>query len=336
MIDRAVLAFDDVVQRLRAAAEDTRLRILALLTDGELTVSELTDILRQSQPRVSRHLKLLAESGLIARTREGAWAFFRLADDPAAHRLVGEALSLIRADDPMLSRDRARRQEVRATRAAAAQDFFRRIAPDWDRVRRLHVDEALVDQAVQAALAGRKVRTLLDLGTGTGRILQLFGPSLDRGLGIDLSPAMLSVARANLDRAGLTNCTVRQGDIFDLALGADRFDAVIVHQVLHFLEDGAKAIREAAVPLKPGGRLVVIDFAPHEQEFLRETQAHRRLGFARETIEGWLLAAGLDPVGFQLLDPPADAPEGLAVSIWTAADRRMPVSEPVPFAQEVA
>jgi ubiquinone/menaquinone biosynthesis C-methylase UbiE/DNA-binding transcriptional ArsR family regulator len=327
-------AFDDLVNRLRAAAEDTRLRVLALLVEGDLSVSDLTDILRQSQPRVSRHLKLLAESGLIDRTREGSWAFFRLTDDPAARALVESLTGALRRDDPVLRRDRDRLTEVRAARAQAAQDFFRRIAPDWDRLRRLHVDEAEVDKAVAEALAGHGVRSLLDLGTGTGRILQMFGPGLDRGLGIDLSPAMLAVARSNLQRAGLPHCSVRQGDIFDLALGPDQFDAVIVHQVLHFLEDGGRAIREAARPLKPGGRLVVVDFAPHDLEFLRETQAHRRLGFSRETVDAWLSAAGLDPVGFVRLDPPVEAPQGLAVSVWTAADRRQSVV--FPSVQEVA
>jgi ubiquinone/menaquinone biosynthesis C-methylase UbiE/DNA-binding transcriptional ArsR family regulator len=319
-------AFDDLVSRLRATAEETRLRILGLLAEGELSVSDLTEILRQSQPRVSRHLKLLVESGLIVRTREGSWAFFSLTDVPAVRGLVDTLLAALRCDDPVLQRDRERLAEVRAARAEAAQDFFRRIAPDWDQLRRLHVDEADVDAAIQTVLSGRPVRSLLDLGTGTGRILELFGPTLERGLGIDLSPAMLAVARANLQRARLSHCSVRQGDIFDLAVEHDRHDAVIVHQVLHFLEDGARAIREAARCLRPAGRLVVVDFAPHDLEFLRETQAHRRLGFARETVEGWLAAAGLEPAGFMKLDPPPEAPQGLAVSIWTAADRRASVS----------
>ena len=168
------------------------------------------------------------------------------------------------------------------------------------------------------------MRALLDLGTGTGRMLELFGPSIERGLGVDLSPDMLSLARARLDRAGLKHCSVRQGDIYNLALPRESFDVVLVHQVLHFLEDGARAIREAARVLTPSGRLMVIDFAPHDLEFLREEHAHHRLGFAPETVSQWLEAAGLDVTLQKNI-----APEGegkIAVSLWLARDPRIQIA----------
>src|SRR5207237_516636 len=199
-------------------------------------------------------------------------------------------------DDPVIARDRERLASVRFASAAAAQAYFRAHAAEWDRIRNLHVADDAVEDAIRAALADKPFRSLLDLGTGTGRMLELFGPEIERGLGLDLSLDMLALARARLDRAGLRHCSVRQGDIYDLALPKDSFDVVIIHQVLHFLDDSARAIAEAARVLRPGGRLLVVDFAPHDFEFLRDEHAHRRLGFAPETVAQWLAAAGLDLV----------------------------------------
>src|SRR3981189_3317927 len=270
----AHLPFETLNGTLKAAGEATRLRILALLGEAELTVSDLTDILRQSQPRISRHLKLLAEAGLVERFREGSWAFFRLGERGPAEELARALVCRLDPLDTVIARDRERLASVRAARAAAAQAYFRRHAAEWDRIRKLHVADAAVEAAIHAALADKPFRSLLDLGTGTGRMLELFGPEIERGLGLDLSHDMLALARAGLDRAGLRHCSVRQGDIYDLALPKDSFDVVIIHQVLHFLDDSARAIAEAARVLRPGGRLLVIDFAPHTIEFLRGEHAH--------------------------------------------------------------
>lgn len=322
------LPFDALNGALRAAAEPTRLRILALLAETELTVTDLTEILRQSQPRISRHLKLLTEAGLIERYREGSWAFFRLPDGAANADLVRVLVRWLDADDPVVARDRERLVTVRAARAAVAQKYFAAHASEWDRIRKLHVSDAAVEAAIVAALADRPFRSLLDLGTGTGRILELFGPQIERGLGIDLSPAMLAIARTRLDRPGFRHCAVRQGDIYDLPVAKDSFDVVIIHQVLHYLDDGAGAIREAARVLRPGGRLLVVDFAPHDLEFLREEHAHRRLGFAPETVSQWMSAAGLDVALHRSLPPEAGSEGKIAVSLWLGRDPRAAVAEP--------
>jgi len=322
MTNPAHLSFDVLNAALKAAGEDTRLRVLVLLAEAELTVSDLTQILRQSQPRISRHLKLLVEAGLVERFREGAWAFFRLTERGGSAELARALIARLDASDPIALRDRERLSAVRRARAAAAQDYFRAHAAQWDRIRKLHVADEAVENAIHEALAGQPFHSLLDLGTGTGRMLELFGANIERGLGIDLSPDMLQLARARIERAGFRHCSVRQGDIYDLAVPAGTFDVVVIHQVLHFLDDGGRAIREAARVLSRSGRLLVIDFAPHDLEFLREEHAHRRLGFAPDTVAQWMSAAGLDMTLHRSLQPEPGSDGKIAVSLWLGRDTR--------------
>jgi len=323
MMTPVQLRFDELHAALKAAGEATRLRVLALIAEAELTVSDLTEILRQSQPRISRHLRLLVDAGLVERYREGNWAFFRLAERGGSATVARDLIARLDPADPVIVRDRERLAEVRAARAAAAQAYFREHAAEWDRIRRLHVADEAVEAAISAALADRPFRSLLDLGTGTGRILELLGPGIERGLGVDLSLDMLAVARARLERAGLRHCSVRQGDIYDLAVPRDSFDVVVIHQVLHYLDDGARAIREAARVLRPGGRLLVVDFAPHDLEFLREEHAHRRLGFTGDAVAQWITAVGLEVVSHRNLPPEPGSDGKIAVSLWLARDPRI-------------
>jgi ubiquinone/menaquinone biosynthesis C-methylase UbiE len=325
----AHLPFETLNGALKAAGEGTRLRILALLAETELTVSDLTSILRQSQPRISRHLRLLAEAGLVERFREGSWAFFRLGERGGAAELARELITRLDPGDATLARDRERLTAVRAQRNAVAQAYFSRHAAQWDRIRRLHVADAAVEEAITAALADVPIHALLDLGTGTGRMLELLGPRIERGFGLDLSLDMLALARTRLDRAGLKHCSVRQGDIYDLALPKDTFDVVVIHQVLHFLDDGARAIDQAVRVLRPAGRLLVVDFAPHDLEFLRDEHAHRRLGFAPDTVAQWMKAAGLRVVLQKNLAPEPASEGKIAVSLWLGQDARTVVAAPV-------
>jgi len=298
---------------LKAAAEPTRLRLLALCAHADLTVSDLTQILGQSQPRISRHLKLLSEAGLLDRMREGNWVYYRLAGRGTGAELGRSLVDAVPEDDAQINLDLARLEDIKRARAAKAEGYFRRNAARWDEIRALYVAEEKVEQVFLDLLSGTRVGELIDIGTGTGRILELLAPRAQHALGLDLSREMLAVARAKLDKAGLRNCELRQGDMYQLPLPPRSVDAVTVHQVLHFSETPAAAIAEAARVLKPGGRLLVADFAAHELEALRDTHAHRWLGFRDADVHDWFLAAGLQP------GVPVTLPgDPLTVVVWPA------------------
>jgi len=303
------------VEVLRAAGESSRLRILALLSADELSVLELCRILDQSQPRVSRHLKLLADAGLVERFPDGAWVFYRLSAQSPERTLADHALSALNPADAVLASDASRLAAVRAERAQAAAAYFERNAERWSQVQSLYIDEAEVERAILAAAGPGPHRALVDLGAGAGRMLLLLGRHATRALGLDLSQQMLNIARAEAARAGLAHCELRHGDIFDTRLPDGYADLVTVHQVLHYLTDPAAAVAEAARLTAPGGRLIIADFAPHGLEHLREAHQHRRLGFTDEEVAGWLAAAGLDPQPPVSLSP--SQPGGLTVKIWT-------------------
>jgi len=306
---------DQILAALRAAAEPTRLRLLALCAEGELTVSEITQVVGQSQPRVSRHLRLLCEAGLLDRLREGAWVFYRMAERPDSQggAVARALLDLLPPDDAQMTLDRQRLDDVKRARAEAAAAYFGRNAARWDSMRSMYVPEAEVERALAALLPPESVSDLLDIGTGTGRMLVLYGPSVARAVGVDTSRDMLAIARANLEAAGLRHCQVRHADMYRLPFADASFDAITVHQVLHYADRPRAAIGEAARVLKPGGRLVIADFAPHAVESLREEHAHRRLGFADGEVAEWCAAAGLDVAARRHLP---GAP--LTVALWLA------------------
>ncbi len=311
---------DGLLDGLKAVAEPTRLRLLSLLARAELTVTEITQVLQQSQPRVSRHLKLMVEAGLLKRFPEGTWVFYRLAEDGEAAGLARAVTALMDADDPVLAEDAARLETIRKTRADEAAAYFAENAARWDEIRALHLPEAAVEQAMVDLLGDRPIGTLLDLGTGTGRILEVLSPRAERGIGIDMSHEMLGIARANLERAGLKNAQVRYGNILRLDPGAlgvvPQADVAVLHHVLHFFEHPQEVVAQTARLLAPAGRLLIADFAPHGLEHLRENHAHRRLGFSDREVGAWAEAAGLRLVATRDLPPGDGAAAKLTVKLW--------------------
>ncbi len=310
-------SFDGIVGRIRAAGEPTRLRVLRLLQSGEFNVKDLTQLLGQSQPRVSRHIKLLAEAGLIERYQEGSWVFVRTAADPAIRSFIAAVLSMIEPGDPAMQRDSERAGQIRAERAQLAQLYFDDNAAEWDRIRSLHVPERDVEAAILEALGPGPYELLLDLGAGTGRILELAASRARRLIGIDTNREMLKCARVRLDKAELANCSVRLADIYNLPFPERSAGAVIIHQVLHFLDNPKAALIEAARVLQPEGRLVLVDFAPHNLEFLRQEHAHVRLGFAASEIAAWLEECGLTSSVYKELQAGDANKNALTVAVWT-------------------
>ena len=306
----------ELVDVLRAAGEPTRLRILALLAREELAVLELSGILGQSQPRVSRHLKLLADAGLVERFPDGAWVFYRLAGAGAARAIIDQVLSLVTSEDEVLTGDARRMAGVGAERAGEAAAYFAHNAERWDEIRSLYTSETAVEAAILRTAGEGPFHRLVDLGSGTGRMLTLLGARARSAVGLDLSRQMLNIARSHVAAAGLGACELRHGDILGTGLAAGEADLVVVHQVLHYLGEPAAALAEAARLVAPGGRVLIVDFAPHTLEFLRSEHRHRRLGFSDEEIERWLFVAGMDEVTIASLPPPAAG--GLTVKIWSA------------------
>ena len=306
-------AMDFLLTALKAAAEPTRLRILVLCAHGELSVTDLTQLLGQSQPRVSRHLKLLCDAGLLDRFREGTFARFRLAARGPAAELAETLVDTIPAEDPVLGADLERLEALKRARTEAAAAYFRELAARWHEIRSLHAPEREVEDTLVRLLPERPVGDLIDIGTGTGRMLELLGPRVGRAVGVDSSREMLAVARARLGTAGLRNCQVRQADMYQLPLPDASFDLAVIHQVLHYAEDPAEVLAEAARVLRPGGRLLVVDFARHALESLCADHAHRRLGFTDDEVAGWCRAAGLG------CGPVIHLPgEPLTVTVWPA------------------
>ena len=309
---------ETLVNVLRAAGEGTRLRLLALLCDGEHSVKDLTEILGQSQPRVSRHLKLLADAGLVSRNAEGAWAYYGLAEGGAGSELARWLVARIDAGDPDRVRDHARLAAVRASQQAQAAAYFAKVADDWDRLRQLHVPEEAVEAAILEVVGSRVADLLLDLGTGTGRMLELLAPHYRRAIGIDSSREMLAIARAKLAAAGIGTAQVRLGDIADVDVSLGPADLIVIHQVLHYFDDPGRVLAQARRVLQPGGEILIVDFAPHELEFLRSHHAHRRLGIGAQQMAGWARAAGLRVADLRIFPPSNGA--GLTVCLWRLAD----------------
>jgi len=308
-----------LADRFQALADPTRLRIVALLRLMELSVGELAQVLGQSQPRVSRHLKILADVGVLERRKEGSWVFLTLARaervEPLFALIDGWADAATQA---LFGSDAARTESIRAERAEAANRYFTGHADVWDQIRSLHVAESEVERAIGTALGNRPLGRLVDIGTGTGRMIELFGPRALHAVGIDRSSEMLRLARVKLEAAGIQS-SLRQGDMYSLPLADQSADSIIIHQVLHYAHSPAAAVAEAARVLAPGGTLLVVDFAAHEREELRATDAHIRLGFEDDVMAGWFAAAGLE------IDQVRHLQGGeLTVTLWRGVKAALP------------
>lgn len=291
----------ELLTKLKALGEPTRLRIMTLLLRGELTVSEIMQVLGQSQPRVSRHLKLLADAGLCERYPEGGWVFYRLARSRVGERLAALLEEMARGDDPEIARDLIRLNEVRRLRAETAQKYFEVAAEQWARIRGLHFSEEAVETAMLEAAGDRHFRQHLDVGTGTGRMLEIFANRAEEGIGVDLSREMLTVARSKMSEAGLANRLVRQADATALPLETGSVDLITVHQVLHYIAHPRRALAEWARVLAPGGLLLLADFETHDFEGFRAEYHHAHLGFEQAELKAWLIEAGLQPASIKPL-----------------------------------
>ncbi|CAH2604940.1 Transcriptional regulator, ArsR family / Methyltransferase fusion [Rhodovastum atsumiense] len=304
---------EHLLAALRACAEPTRLRILALAARGSFCVMEFTEILGQSQPRLSRHLRLLGDAGLLDREREGANVWFALPPaDTQGGSLARAVLERLPEDDATLAADRRQAARVLAERAREASESFRRKGADWDEMRALDLPAAAVETALLGLLPEAELGRVLDIGTGTGRLLEVLAPRVASGLGVDASRAMLALARARLARPGLTHCAVRLADMYRLPLPDAAFDLVVLQMVLHYAEDPASALAEAARVLRPGGRLVVVDLAGHARTEVMTRLAHRWPGFGDARMCDLLRGVGLDP------GTPVAVPGPLEVRLWPA------------------
>jgi ArsR family transcriptional regulator len=323
----------------KALSDPTRLRIARLLGTMELAVGELAQVLGQSQPRVSRHVGILCDAGLAERRREGSWVFLRQVDVDASTAPVIEAVQRVlvvaQAADPVFAAlceaDRKKLAAIREAREAAAGLYFARHAGEWDELRALHTSDAAVEAALAEALAPQPLGVLLDIGTGTGRMAELFAPQAARVVAYDRSLEMLRVARAKLQHLPTSRIELVQGDFADLPFAAASFDTVLVHQVLHYAADPLPALLEAARVLRSGGRIAIVDFASHEREELRTRHQHARLGFSDRQMAELLRAAGFAPSA-----PLALEGGELVVKIWIAARRAGPLSPASAQAKEIA
>ena len=319
---------------IRALDDTTRLRIMRLLASMELAVGEIAQVLGQSQPRVSRHIRILCDCGLAERRKEGAWVFLRSsvgeASDKPLAAAIARLLAVAEQEDIAFGRrcaeDRQHLDAIRAARENHALDWFSRHADEWDELRSLHIADGPVEAALTEmlmAMAGEgSLGRLLDVGTGTGRIAELFGPHAARIVAFDKSPDMLRIARARLQHLPADSVELVQGDFAQLPFAARSFDTVLLHQVLHYAQAPEAVLAGAARVTAPGGRVAIVDFAAHDREDLRQTHAHARLGFSDAQIEAMLLDSGFVPHATRAL-----AGHELVVKLWTGIRREDSVTQ---------
>ena len=304
----------------KTLSDPTRVRVLALLEQEELAVQELMDVLGMAQSRVSRHLAILREAGLLRDRRDGTYVFYRFEvpdEGPwrEAWRLVGANL----ATDPTHARDRAALSQVMEARADRARNFFDAVGPEWDALRKVFHDDALRSRAVAHLLpAGLRVA---DIGTGTGILAAELARLGMQVIAVDNSPRMLEAARDKLRAEGLGGVELRAGEAGALPIEDGELDAAFAHMVLRYLPSPTDAIREMARVLKPGGGLVIVDFVRHEHEWMRQELGVHWLGFDLAEVEGWIEGAGLRDARIEWM---ADRPGGRDLPATFIASARRP------------
>lgn len=319
---------EQLIQAMKAAGEPTRMRILLLLHRSELTVTEICRILSQSQPRVSRHLKLLCDAGLLVRQAEGTSAYYRHARSTFARQFLSAMRPLADPEARVVARDQQQLAMIRAERAELAARSYERIALEDELLADDRVPEDDVEAAMLDLVGDRPIGRLLDVGTGTGRVLELFASRVEGGLGIELSREMLNLARTQLDAKNLDHCSVRHGNAYNLDVDVASMSLAVLHHVLHFLDEPSRAIEQAAGTIEAKGRLLIVDFGPHHLDALRTDHGHRRLGFTDDEVSTWCQAAGLTNVTVTHLDLPDSDPPVLTVTIWVATQRADAPSSP--------
>jgi len=308
---------ENVANILKVLGHPERLRILALLSRGELTVSELTHILGLSQPRVTQYINSLESAGVIERLKEGSWVFSRLRNGNASvTALVATTLNALPHDDKTLLSDQKRLLDVRKKRAEAADAFFASVANDTGQLGDEYLPQSDIETAMRELAGEGPFNFMVDLGTGTGRVLDVFSDRITRGTGIDNNTDMLKVARHKLASSGHSHISLRQGDLHRAPIDSGTADLVTLHQVLHYLDDPSEAIAEAARLLTPGGMLLMVDFEAHNQDSFRDNYAHRRLGFTDSDISGWTVQSGLQFLPSLLIDNTTTS--GPRVKVWSA------------------
>jgi len=303
---------DRLVQVLKSIADESRIRLLILCAQGEFTVSELVQVLGQSQPRVSRHLRILCDAGILKRTRQGSWVFYRSVKGGPESEFVPLLKSFITESEPVLKLDRKRLEHLKKERSRVAAQFFQKTASEWDNIRTHYVEDIQVESALQQCVSDVKPNSLLDIGTGTGRILKVLGPYVQDAEGIDFSHEMLNLARINLDHPSLEHCRVRHGDMYRLPYQEHSFNFITIHHVLHFANQPLEVLKEAGRVLKNKGQIAIVDFYSHEREEFRTKYHHHRLGFSDDEIKNWL-----DQIGLSMQPPIRIDGDPMEVVIWT-------------------
>ncbi|HBA88778.1 MAG TPA: ArsR family transcriptional regulator [Geobacter sp.] len=279
---------------LKALADPCRLRLVAVLLRAEFTVQELTQILAMGQSRISRHLKILTEAGVLSVKRQGTWSYYR----------VGDGNDFFRAIRPAVERELERLPERRDDLAAVALalearrkrslEFFDQHARSWDVLSRTLLPVPEYQERLLALVPS--VDTLLEIGVGTGALLPDLARRAHKVIGVDHSPAMLEEARRRVADDGNGAAELRLGEMTHLPLADGGAGCVVANMVLHHAADPQAVLAEIARVLKPQGTLVLADLARHEREWAREQLADQWLGFEVEELQGWLKGAGLDGI----------------------------------------